>query len=650
MTDARLALEHLQALWQRERAASRERHAETRARLSPAEREARGLLLTDLTIDEVEPTAGGRLYLWLARRSGRPIIRERLKLSSGDPVLLYVRALDDGDGVTRGVIARFRRHQLGVVIECEVPDALEAGGFRLEQDAPEVTFDRGAAALRELLAAPAGSPRGRLREVIYGAAPVEVPGRRAGAEPTPFDAALDAAQWAAVVHALAAEPIALVHGPPGTGKTRTLVEIVRQAVAAGERVLVTAASNVAVDNLAERLAAAAVPLVRLGHPARVLPSVEDLTLDAMLEASDASALARRWVHEARALRRRIAARSARGGLSGRERFELLAEARRLEGDARHHLRRTQEAIVHRHPVVCATAAGATGAWLARLGFDRVVLDEATQAPDPLALIALGHAPRAVLAGDPCQLPPTVLDGQAERGGLGITVFERVADRLGEAAVRMLVVQHRMHATLMRFPSESMYGGRLRAAPSVAAHRLDELPGVAADPLRPGPLVFVDAAGKGWAEARAEDDPSTSNPAQADRVAAEVRRLLGRGLAPEDCAVITPYEAQVRGLRDRLAGLVGEGLEIGTVDGFQGREKEAVVVDLVRSNEQGRLGFLTDVRRMNVAITRARRLLLVVGDSATLGGHDYYAAFLAAAEEAGGWVSAWADDAPPFAGG
>jgi superfamily I DNA and/or RNA helicase len=207
---------------------------------------------------------------------------------------------------------------------------------------------------------------------------------------------------------------------------------------------------------------------------------------------------------------------------------------------------------------------------------------------------------------------------------------------------MLLVQHRMHASIMRFPSERFYEGRLVAAPEVAAHRLEQL-GVRPDPTRDAPWLFVDAAGRGWEEERSDDDPSTRNPGQAERVAAEVKRLVRRGVRPKDVAVITPYEAQARVLRGLLVELRREGLEVGTVDGFQGREKEAVVVDLVRSNDRGEVGFLADVRRMNVAITRARRFLLVLGDGATLASHSFYAAFLEHAEQDGAHHSAWMDD-------
>jgi superfamily I DNA and/or RNA helicase len=200
----------------------------------------------------------------------------------------------------------------------------------------------------------------------------------------------------------------------------------------------------------------------------------------------------------------------------------------------------------------------------------------------------------------------------------------------------------MHRAIMAFPSRSMYGGALVAAPEVATHRLEDL-GVAPDPLRPGPLVFLDTAGKGWSDERGEGDASTRNPAQAARTAAEARRLLARGLAAGGLAVITPYDAQVRLLRDLLDAERDAGVEIGTVDGFQGREKEAVIVDVVRSNDDCELGFLADVRRMNVALTRARRFLLVIGDSATLGAHPYYRDFLDAIDREGAHVSAWADD-------
>ena len=229
----------------------------------------------------------------------------------------------------------------------------------------------------------------------------------------------------------------------------------------------------------------------------------------------------------------------------------------------------------------------------------------------------------------------------------MTIFERLEAAKKGDLLRLLVVQHRMHEAIMAFPSASMYDGRLIAAPEVARHRLEEIPGVIADPLRPAPWHFIDASGKGWTEERSGDDPSTCNPGEAERVVAEARRLLSRGLSPSDLAIITPYDAQVRLLREALREERADGLEIGSVDGFQGREKEAIIVDLVRSNDANDIGFLADTRRMNVALTRARRFLLVIGDAGTLAGHRYYDAFLDAAQKSQAWISAWSDDAPPL---
>ena len=686
---ADLWLDELAGLWQREREAARARSAEVRRGLTLAERARRGVALADLELDDIGGAPGNRLLVWLApagRASGAAGAAggagaasasasasaaglADLRVGPGDPVRLWRSAPDQPDAI-RGVVARRQQNRIGVIIDGELPALLEDGRVHLDVNDSEATFDRGARAIARTRAAAASSPLGAMRAVLAGeVAPAF--------EPTPgalvlFDGALeDPAQRAAVEQALAARELALIHGPPGTGKTRVLVEVVRQLVARDQRVLIAAASNAAVDHLAGQLVAAGLPLVRLGHPARVDPALEHATLDAHLERDGATDLARGWLDRARELRRRARARRSRSA-DRRALRELTDEARALERDARQALAVAEEAVIARARIVAATCAGADAAVLqrgsaranadapaARAGtgppgssgravdhvaevrFDTVIIDEATQALDPIALCAMARAGRVIMAGDPCQLPPTVIDPEAARAGLRVTAFERLA-----AGASLLVTQHRMHRAIMAFPSASMYRGALVAAPAVAGHTLEDL-GVRPDPLRPGPLVFIDTAGTGWSEERTADDPSTRNPAMAARTAAELRRLVSRGLAPPDIALITPYLAQARLLRAELDSLAAAGLEIDTIDAFQGREKEAVVVDLVRSNDDGDIGFLADTRRMNVALTRARRFLLVVGDSATLAGHPYYAAFLAAAEQTGLLLSAWSDEAPAF---
>ena len=632
--DAGAWLQKLAELWRREHEASRERFALLRRDVPLAERVERGFAARDLSVVETDAAAGGRVTAWLEpRRAGE---LELLRAGAGDPVRLW-RDKPDGEGAIVAVLAKRKPGRIAVVIEADDLEALDAGAMHLDRDEPTATFDRGARAIGRMRDAKAGTDEARLRDVLFGEKP---PRYAKPPEVTWRDRELNEPQRVAVTHALAAQDIALIHGPPGTGKTRTLVEVIRQKVALGEKLLVTAASNAAVDNVTAQLVAEGVECVRLGHPARVSPVVEDRTLDALLEASGDFALARKWHTEAVDRKRRARMRLERGQIRHHELRDEMREANALHRDARKQLAGAQEAIIARMPVVCATAAGTDVALLGDAVFDTVILDEATQAPDPIAMVALLRGRRAVLAGDPCQLPPTVIDPVVAREGLGTTFFERLAQSAPDA-VRMLVVQHRMNEALMAFPSASMYRGKLVAAAHVAAQRLEDL-GLPADPARPGAWHFIDTSGRGWTEERASDDPSTRNPGEAERVAVEARRLLARGLAAADLAVITPYDAQVRLLKELLAAEVAAGLEIGSVDGFQGREKEAILVDLVRSNDDGDIGFLADRRRMNVALTRAKRFLLVIGDGATLGGDEYFAALLKHAQETGAWLSAWED--------
>lgn len=633
---AREAIETLLELWGAERQASLARFREERDATPLAERLSQGHAWR-AAVTEVDAAPGERTRLWL-RGAGVP---RELAFRPGTPV-----ELSADDQRVRGVWERARSDDAAVVVGGEPATWLLDEQLLVEPADDSATFDRGERALRALVDPAPKSFAAGWREALWGRPPE--PWEPAPLATDELDPELNGPQREAVAHALGAPRLALIHGPPGTGKTRTLAEVVVQAVARGQRVLACAASNAAVDNLTERLVGRGLSVVRLGHPARVSPAVEAHGLDAQVAASDDYALARGWIAEAHALRQTLDKRWKRRAIPYAERRAGLAEVRKLLRDARAHLSGLKDAIVNQAQVVCATAAGADSELLAEAEFDLVALDEATQAVDPIALVALLRAPRAVLAGDPCQLPPTVIDLHAADRGLRVSFFERLA-AAAPSACRLLTVQYRMPTELMRFPSAQHYGGALEADPSVATQRLADLPAVAADPLRPEPWCFLDTAGKGWEETRLGDDPSLCNPEQAARVAAEVERLLGRGVAPRDLGVICAYAAEVRLLRARLAGPVGQGLEVSSVDGFQGREKEAIVVDLVRSNPDARIGFLSDTRRTNVALTRARRFLLVVGDSATLSPHAYYAALLEAADRDGAYLSAWADEAPPFDG-
>lgn len=651
--EATARLERLQKLWQRERAFEQARGRQLRRELSLAQRVRLGLALTKLQASDYGLGLGGRLQLEIPwPTDGDP---ESIRLSSGDPVCLWFQD-PEGPDASFGVIGRRRAQGFTVLLNEGFDERLLRDSFQLDIHDAAHTFERGAAALQTALRAPHGQPLRALVALLFGQhdrSPAEA-AREIPAAAAPelrfFDADLNEAQRLAVARALNAPSAYLIHGPPGTGKTRTLVELIRQAVAQGQRVLVCAASNAAVDHLGLSLTRAGTQIVRLGHPARIDEQLAARSLDALLLKTEQMRLAQSWLREARQIRQRAYARFDRGRLSRADLREERQQASALERDARQQQRRMQAALIDGAAVLCTTLTGADSGLLGARDYDLLVIDEATQCLDPLLLIPLQRAARVVLAGDPEQLGPTVIDPSAEREGLGETAFERLLCAQPQRAT-LLEVQHRMHADLMRFPNETRYGGRLIAHERVRAQRLEELPGVREDPLRCAPLMLIDTAGTGMTEAPGEagglEDASTCNPQQAERTVAEVLRLLSRGLPADQLAVITPYRAQRRLLRRALEAQIAQGLEVDTVDAFQGREAQAIVLDLVRSNDEGEVGFVRDRRRLNVALTRAQRALLVIADSATLAQNDDFALLIEYVEEMGGYLSAWSDDAPPL---
>jgi predicted DNA helicase len=652
-------LDGLAKAWKAERLASRAKVSLERGGRTLAERVALGIALGNLKIVDEQSAFGERVRVRVSVPDAVDL--DNLRLAPGDPIRLWGEHPDEPNAI-RGVYERREEQSLWLMLDHAVDEVEREYG--LDPEAPEVTFDRGDAAIAKAKAALANSDLARLREVAALARP---PKPLAATTWSPFDTELDERQIAAVDAGMRSGDIALIWGPPGTGKTRTLVEVVRQRVARGERVLCCAPSNTAVDNLGIRLAEAKVRAIRIGHPARVSPRLHELTIDAQIEQDGAMDLAREWRDRAREIRRRAMHAQAQGGRSREDRDRIRAEtralwheARALDRDAAREVHQAERAIVARADVILATCTGADSPLLGDTLFDCAVIDEAAQATDPMLLVPLSRAKVCVLAGDPHQLGPVVIGGLGAVVTLGSTVFDRLV--ANETTV-MLEEQHRMNVEIMTFPSRSMYDGKLRAAPLVANRRLSDL-GVKPDPVRGKPVWLVDTAGKDWPEEKGDRigympgdtltnlpsfafDPSTVNTGMAERVATEVRRILSRGVEPTDIAVIAAYSAQARKLRDLLRVERAAGVEVGTVDGFQGREKEAVVVDLVRSNERAEIGFLSDTRRMNVALTRAKRFLLVVADSATLGKDPYYAQFFEYVDELDAHGSAWSDDAEPL---
>jgi DNA polymerase III delta prime subunit len=598
-------------------------------RLSPAEAERTGTSLVDLVVVDEDTGLGGRYLVELMRRSRSPLGWTRLDV--GSPVVLSPATSKSLDG-SRGVIYQRSETSLRVALGAAPDDLADHDRWRLDMSSDEIAIQRQRAALQRARLA-GGERLADLRDALLGQREAEF-----GPTPdeSPLDNGLNEPQREAVRFALSARDVALIHGPPGTGKTTAVVELIRQAVRRGWKVLACAPSNLAVDNIFERLLAGGEKAVRLGHPARVLPELRDHTLDLMVEAHPDIRLARKLVKEAMGLFRQ-AGRYTRARPEPGARQEARQEARSLLADARRLEAQAVEHILDTADVLCATTTGVDSDLLGTRRFDLGVIDEACQSVEPGCWIPLLRCDRVVLAGDHCQLPPTVVSAEAAAEGFGVSIFERLMSLGGPRIARRLTVQYRMHQAIMDFSSLEFYEAELLADESVREHLLADLPGVTAGPLTQSPVEFIDTAGAGFDEELEPDGESRLNRQEAALVMRKVQALLDAGLSPTDIAVIAPYSAQVRLLREQLST---PGLEIDSVDGFQGREKEAVVISLVRSNPKGEIGFLADVRRMNVAMTRARRKLLLVGDSATLSGNAFYARMLEYFESLGAYHTVW----------
>ncbi|HLL06195.1 MAG TPA: AAA domain-containing protein [Myxococcaceae bacterium] len=614
-----------------ERDAERARTTALAQSLTLRERAEQGLSVLDLESIEEEVGLGGRILLTLARADRAPF---PVPLHNGDLVAVMPRRAEVQEPA-RALISRATRTRLQLAFDRSPPPFLHEGLLRLDVVPNDVTYERVRAGLERMKALDKGAER-RKREVVLGNEPPRFDKPRE-LEPT---RPLNPEQQDAVARALAAEDFFLVHGPPGTGKSTVLAELAVQAVRRGERLLCTAASNAAVDHLLELCLNQGLRAIRVGHPARVAARLQEHTLDVVVEEHPDRILSRELFDEAfdlfgYARRQRTQGRS-------RERFSnarsSTTEAKSLMDEARKLERKAVRAVLERAQVVCVTLASLGSGVIAHEEFDLALIDEATQATEPLTLLGLLRAPKVVLAGDPKQLPPTILSQEAARAGLAVSLFERLLQDHGEGVKRMLREQYRMNTRIMEFPSREMYGGALRAHPSVADRTLAQVltPGAEVDAP---PVLFLDTAGKGFDEQVEETSQSLYNPGEADLIVARVKALLAAGLAARELAVITPYSAQAFHLRERVEALSPD-VEVDTVDAFQGREKDAILVTLTRSNTEGQLGFLTDLRRINVALTRARRHLFVVGDSATLSSNAFYARLIEGTQAEGGYRSAW----------
>lgn len=427
---------------------------------------------------------------------------------------------------------------------------------------------------------------------------------------------LNPTQEAAVNQVLHAQDVAIVHGPPGTGKTTTLVEAIYETLHRENQVLVCAQSNMAVDWISEKLMDRGVPVLRIGNPSRVNDRMLSFTYERRFESHpDYPQL---W-----SIRKAIRELYARGR-KGSDRDSLRQKINSLKDRATELEIRINDALFAEARVIACTLVSSAHRLLMGHRFGTLFIDEAAQALEPACWIAIRKADRVILAGDHCQLPPTVKCPEALHGGLGHTLMETLVHTQPEA-VSLLQIQYRMNDDIVRFPSQWFYHGAVQSAPEVKYRGILDFD---------TPIEWVNTEGDDCQEEFVGESYGRINKAEARLTLEQLQRYIEK-IGKErflderiDVGIISPYKAQVQYLRQLLRKEpffkpYRPYLTVNTVDGFQGQERDIILISLVRANEDGQIGFLSDLRRMNVAITRARMKLIILGNAATLTRHPFY---------------------------
>ena len=643
-----------------------------------SERVTEGFSWYPLQVLQTGFSLGEKAYVVVERTTR---LNEPHQLRAGQSVSLFTQAPHVTHPDKQGIIHFVERNKMKIILNArDVPDWLNLGqlgvelmfddrSYREMQKALEklmsATGDR-LAELRRLFSPPSlekGAQRVLPRFTAAVSAPPEVPLEEdafGNKESREGDAnaiqELNLSQQNAIQHMLTALDVSVMHGPPGTGKTTTLVEAIRLMCKQENTVLVTAPSNTAADLLTERLAARGLQVVRIGNISRVDESVVSHTLEALLTTHPESKNLKKVKIQAAEYRRQSRQFKRNfGHEERRERAHLKLQAKELESWAITLENRMIDEIISSAQAITCTLVGAAHPVLEPYRFRTCVIDEAAQALEPACWIPISKCSRVILAGDPFQLPPTVKSLEASRNGLSHTLIERCLELFPEQ-IQLLNLQYRMHEAIMGFSNAYFYKGALQAAKGVAGRRLFTLGAAGTDITVFEPVVFIDTAGCDFEEKTGEGNqrkPSRSNPDEAVLIREHLLQLLAHfpGGHYPSIGILSPYRGQVDYLNTLLLddpdlGPIlqaekGNGGVINTIDGFQGQERDVIYISLVRSNAKNEIGFLSDYRRMNVAMTRARMLLVVVGDSATIGKNKFYESFLDYCAANGRYDTAWA---------
>ena len=594
-----------------------------------SKRKKEGYSWYPLEIQRKGYTIGGRAFVIFNRSTE---LGEPHKFRSGNTVRFFTQYASANRPEVNGVIHWVEKDKMKVILSSkDHPDWVDKGQCGVDLGFEERSYVEMAKAHKKVTEAEKDR-LAEIRDILFGF--------RTEATSAPsslYSSILNESQNEALQQLNNNKLVSIIHGPPGTGKTTTIIEAVKEMTKRMTNILLCAPSNTAVDLLTERLANEGVSVLRIGNISRVNEELLMHTLEAKLGTHPESKTLkkiRKDAAEARRKAKRFKRKFDRDAYM--ERKDLFREAGEMESWANQLEKRLIDQIISSAQVICCTLVGANDRVLEDMKFPMCIIDEAAQALMPSCWIPIVKSAKVALVGDPYQLPPTVKSDPARKAKFEKTLLEYALERMPKA--QLLNVQYRMNEQIMSFSNDQFYSGALKADESVAKSRIK----IEANK----PIQFIDTAGCGFDEKINPSSKSRYNPDEYLIIREHLLQLIEACKVEGDqteVAVISPYKEQVMYITDNIAEdteLADHKISTSTIDGYQGQEKDVVYISLVRNNEKGDIGFLKDYRRMNVAMTRAKRMLVVVGDSSTISKDKFYASFMDYVEKQDAYRSAW----------
>lgn len=606
-------------------------------RVNLDQRKKNGVTWHPIKINNEELGSGDLLHLEIERTTQ---IDKPHQFSSGKNVSLFSNNQNEILEIT-GTIKSVSKNSLKLIIHSdELPDWCYDGKLGINIQFDDNSYNEMQLALDVVINAN-NNRIAELREMIEGNIPLTFQKINNDI----IIPQLNLSQNKAVRHVLSVNDIGVIHGPPGTGKTTSLVQAIRLTLQTENQILVCAPTNSAVDLITEKLIELGIDVLRMGHPARISDELQNSSMDGKISSSP-------YYKDIKNLRRnaeeyfRMAGKFKRtfGKEDAQQRTAFYTEAKNCIKEARLLEDFIVDELFKTTQVICCTPVTSTHRGLARKRFGTLFFDEASQALEPMVWIPLLKCKRLILSGDHFQLPPVVKSIEAKKGGLDKTLLDRCIKF--KDAVSLLTRQYRMNTAIMGFSNNYFYENELIADESVSAQVLvnDE------NSMLSKSIEFIDTAGCNFDEIQNPETLSYFNPKEGDILFKHLQQLLTeygqQGLLPAiSIGIISPYKEQREWLKDNISEIEIdktklESLGVKTIDGFQGEERDVIYISLVRSNEKQEIGFLNDLRRMNVAITRAKKKLVVIGDSSTIGASKFYNSFLEYCEKHGAYRTAW----------